>query len=547
MHTGKVRAEPLRCHPETRQAIILDIVTWIEDISREKNILWLLGPAGIGKSAIAMSVAEKLDEPGSKAKVAGSFFFFANDSRRSDFKNLVLTLAYGLSVWMEDVGLEIDKVLRRDSQVMHATLETQWRRLIVDTVRAVANVPPAVIIIDGLDECGGAADQRRILDLIGSCASDFPLAFLIASRPEPHLANAISAEPLSSLCRQSINLANCRDSAEMRLFIKSSFFSIYTNHRDILQLYAKNGVWPSNEDIDLITSRSDGQYIYPATLFKIVKRCLNEIQVFQAKSADYLEFLLNCWRYSRFFGPNLPESLLSQLMDLDLATLAGDILVRCWIYQNVEQIWWEISNTCSAWNNSLLASKYGMLELPFMIGAHSLRTYFTHSWKDRPSQKSYPRGACPLSWNALLALVRTCCGLVSADVRLSKGNLYVLDHVLNWRKDDIVLASLAILVDNAILQTLTHCDIYYLRAWSHAWASPWEHRESSMFYELDVREPILNLLLTLPQRYHYHELNATSVVAWLTNHFPSEYELVAHWQAGECYLHDSEQLERRVE
>ncbi|KAF8643181.1 hypothetical protein AX16_009178 [Volvariella volvacea WC 439] len=81
MHTGKVRADKdtLQCHKETRKAIICDIVTWIETVSREKGILWLVGPAGIGKSAVAMAIAKTLDAYNSKAKVAGSFFFFFGD------------------------------------------------------------------------------------------------------------------------------------------------------------------------------------------------------------------------------------------------------------------------------------------------------------------------------------------------------------------------------------------------------------------------------------------------------------------------------------
>ncbi|KAF8655495.1 hypothetical protein AX16_003025 [Volvariella volvacea WC 439] len=270
MHTGKVRADPLRCDPNTRQAIHLDIISWIESECLEKGILWILGPAGIGKSAIAMTTAEKLDHRDSKAKLAASFFFFSSDTQRNDIHYLVPTLAYQLAIWMQEVGREVERVIKRNPKILEATVEAQWKALIVEPVNSVSGLPPSVIIIDGLDECGSAKEQRRILDLISSCGSNFPLAFLITSRPEPPIVNAFNSEPLSSLCRPHIDLSQHKDYREMYNFIQSNFSKIYSRHQDILQSYSKCGTWPSDDVIDLITSRADGQYIYPVTIFKYI-------------------------------------------------------------------------------------------------------------------------------------------------------------------------------------------------------------------------------------------------------------------------------------
>ncbi|KAF8653691.1 hypothetical protein AX16_003841 [Volvariella volvacea WC 439] len=269
-HTGKVRADPLRCHPDTRQAIIGDIISWIEDVLRKKNILWPLGPVGIGKSAIATSVAKRLEKDGSKAKVAGSFFFFKNDPQRNSLLRLIPTLAYQLAVRFKDVGRIIDGVIAKDPNVLKAAPEVQWNRLIVEPVKAAPILPPAAIIIDGLDECGTARDQRQILELVSSCGSNFPLAFLVVSRLESHIINYFDAEPLLSICRPRIDLTNCKDSREMCLFIRSRFSEIFTRRHDILQYYAVNGIWPSHDTVDFITSKADGQFIYAATLLKFV-------------------------------------------------------------------------------------------------------------------------------------------------------------------------------------------------------------------------------------------------------------------------------------
>ncbi|TEB27828.1 hypothetical protein FA13DRAFT_1599064, partial [Coprinellus micaceus] len=50
-----------KCHPETRVAVQNDIMSWIEHGEREntpKRVLWLSGPTGSGKTAIAGTIAD---------------------------------------------------------------------------------------------------------------------------------------------------------------------------------------------------------------------------------------------------------------------------------------------------------------------------------------------------------------------------------------------------------------------------------------------------------------------------------------------------------
>ncbi|KAF8654834.1 hypothetical protein AX16_003354 [Volvariella volvacea WC 439] len=271
MHTGKVRAEPLRCDPNTRRAVILDIISWVENRCQQCGVLWLLGPAGIGESAIAMTVAMELDQKkDSKAKIAGSFFFIVSDPQRNNFRCFIPTIVYQLAKCLKEVERAIDRVLGEDPKILEAELEVQWRKLVIETVKAVPNIPPALIVIDGLDECGSPNDQRRILNLVSSCGPGFPLAFLIASRHELHLMNTFMSRPLILLCRLPIDLTWCKDDREMRRFVRSSFSAIYFKHRDILRSCAEDGVWPSDDVVDFITLKADGQYIYPVTLFRYI-------------------------------------------------------------------------------------------------------------------------------------------------------------------------------------------------------------------------------------------------------------------------------------
>ncbi|KAF8994625.1 hypothetical protein BDQ17DRAFT_1366511, partial [Cyathus striatus] len=72
-HDSGQRFPPPLCHPGTRERVIEQLVRWSNDMDDQSNILWLYGPAGVGKSAIAQSVCERLE----RMKTLGASFFFS--------------------------------------------------------------------------------------------------------------------------------------------------------------------------------------------------------------------------------------------------------------------------------------------------------------------------------------------------------------------------------------------------------------------------------------------------------------------------------------
>ncbi|KAF8647202.1 hypothetical protein AX16_006855 [Volvariella volvacea WC 439] len=284
MHTGNVRGddESLGCDPDTRQEIVENLISWISSPNRSHSILWLKGPAGIGKSAIAKTTADTLeDQP--RAIVAGSFFFFQNDPHRNNLKGLIPTLVHRLRISLAEVGKQIDMAISTNPGILHMSLEEQWKRLIIQPVKAISSIPPSVFIIDGLDECGSPKDQRRLLQLVASCGPQFPICILICSRPESHITKSFQENLLSSLCCPDIDLAMYKSDEEMKRFITKGFSEIYTRHQTILQDYAIDENWPSDEIIDCIVKQADGQYIYSVTLLRYIdsddqdpQKCLEE-------------------------------------------------------------------------------------------------------------------------------------------------------------------------------------------------------------------------------------------------------------------------------
>ncbi|KAF9440387.1 hypothetical protein P691DRAFT_620084, partial [Macrolepiota fuliginosa MF-IS2] len=52
------RDPPPRCHPGTRLKIVKQIQEFFDDYRNGKRLLWIVGPAGVGKSAIMQTLAE---------------------------------------------------------------------------------------------------------------------------------------------------------------------------------------------------------------------------------------------------------------------------------------------------------------------------------------------------------------------------------------------------------------------------------------------------------------------------------------------------------
>ena len=73
---SKERKAAAPCLPGTREVLLDRIYEW-GDSRDDRAVFWLHGPAGSGKTSIAMTVAEKYAK---KNRLVGSFFF----SRRSE-------------------------------------------------------------------------------------------------------------------------------------------------------------------------------------------------------------------------------------------------------------------------------------------------------------------------------------------------------------------------------------------------------------------------------------------------------------------------------
>ena len=108
-----------RCLAGTWKEVLDKIEKWVRAGSEGTSILWLHGPAGAGKSAIAQTVAETCAERG---ELAASFFFARIVAGRNALKYLFPTIAAQIALWRWDLSPKY-KLIFADSSSLPSDLK----------------------------------------------------------------------------------------------------------------------------------------------------------------------------------------------------------------------------------------------------------------------------------------------------------------------------------------------------------------------------------------------------------------------------------------
>lgn len=272
-HDSGEEADPPRCHPNTRTAVIQEIMGWVEDDDRETQFLWLEGPAGAGKTAIAHSVATLSQE---KGRLFAGFFFSRTAAGRNDYKCLIPTIAYQLAQSIPEVRSFIEAAVVQDPAVFTKNLTAQIRHLIIQPLKKAFenSCPPSTpnfILIDGLDECLPEKSQRTILEAMNTELRRGPLSFriMIASRAEPDIQDVFDMELVTTTAHITLD-DKYKPDIDIGIYLRSNFADILRKHRRNRGMASLALPWPSEDNLKTIISRSSGQFIYPTTVIKYI-------------------------------------------------------------------------------------------------------------------------------------------------------------------------------------------------------------------------------------------------------------------------------------
>jgi hypothetical protein len=156
-----------QCLQGTRKEILSEIAEWVKSTGDNvPRVLWLSGPAGKGKSAIAHTIAKWFEDAGG----LGSCYSF-DRQREADRRHEKIFSTIARDLADRDPGMRralADAVQAASSLKKTADIVQQWQKLLIEPLKKSSGLTgePIVIMIDALDESGGVETRRDLLRIL---------------------------------------------------------------------------------------------------------------------------------------------------------------------------------------------------------------------------------------------------------------------------------------------------------------------------------------------------------------------------------------------
>ena len=237
---------------------------WAKD-AQDRHVFWLNGLAGTGKSTIAQTFSEMVEQTGT---LGASFFCSRDYIDRRELKNIFPTLAYQLACRYPAFRRHIIRVIKKDPSVASNSLISQLGDLIVGPL--ASSKISCVIVVDALDECIDDQPASAILSVLGRHVKQLlSVNFFITGRPEPRIRTGFRLpllEPLTHIfLLHEVKPATVDE--DIRSYLQEKLTAV-SKRRSDLDL---SDPWPCAEDLTALTKKSSGLFIFASTLVRFIE------------------------------------------------------------------------------------------------------------------------------------------------------------------------------------------------------------------------------------------------------------------------------------
>jgi len=261
------RHDPL-CLDNTRVDILENIRQWASR-QDDKNIFWLNGLAGTGKSTISRTIAREFYDQKSLgvSRLGASFFFSKGGGDVGHAGKFFTSLALQLAATSPSLKQHICEAIAENSLIANLTLRDQWRQLILQPLSKIKTFPhpSLVIVVDALDECDDANDVRIIVQLFAEVRAlkQVRLRVFMTSRPEVPIRHGFYQVPDE---HQAFILHNISPQV-----VNYDIFLFFEHQFNILKQEQRLATdWPDQQIIKILVQKAAGLFIWATTAHRFI-------------------------------------------------------------------------------------------------------------------------------------------------------------------------------------------------------------------------------------------------------------------------------------
>ncbi|CAE6456807.1 unnamed protein product [Rhizoctonia solani] len=246
------------CLDGTREGLLNRITTWTQNRENAQTFMWISGQVGMGKTAVATSLCQRLDRV---QALAGAFFCRREDANFNNplllINNLICDLAMSCPAYAHQVAIAI----RANPKLCSSHLGLRFEGLVKRPLQKLARISmpiTLVAIVDGLDECGDHVAQGKMLQNLYEMSRLVPwLKVIVTGRPVADIQQYFRA---TCLHKTVIHLHDYDASPDIRAYIKGQ----------VTQL-AEAEHWPS-DSVDQLCNMSCGVFLWATLAVNYIKK-----------------------------------------------------------------------------------------------------------------------------------------------------------------------------------------------------------------------------------------------------------------------------------
>ena len=251
------------CLHGTRERLLADILSSLNGTMRDhrQRVVLLTGTAGMGKSAIARTIAEHFYE---QKRLGSSFFFDRLDDAKNHPNNVFSTIACDIADLDPKIRERLCDVVKDNRRLRKSqSPREQFNYLILSPTKELNTVGPIIVVLDAMDECGDEESRKEFLDVLATRTQELPDNFrlLLTARPDTDIVHAMrSLNFVHHIPMENVDAAST--TMDIRTFIQNelSKFSQQPDQR-----------WPDDHSLDALVGLSDELFIWASTACRFIR------------------------------------------------------------------------------------------------------------------------------------------------------------------------------------------------------------------------------------------------------------------------------------